>query len=675
MNRRVLFALFVVLAGLAGAIDLTITWNQWPYGVRYIGSYSKWWMTADGSHITVPVFNPDDTIWDMTNIGGSAANRNAESWIMDRSAAQGTPPAPCTYAEKQIQGGQTSWGYEHMDTTGGTQSMWLYGFYTQGTQITYEPPYQQVYQFPMEVGNTWTCDWSWDYMGADMVYENRQNYVVAKGWVKVQADTTRYYPCLVIRTYSTTTDDLGMLNDHRIIHEWVVPDMGAVGGSVCTIQSQNGAVSPDFTDAEHIFRMKEFHSTFDNTPPAFAQTTRVPSGYFLGPFSISSSITDPGGILRDSLYFRIGSGSWVSVGHDSLRSGVYYYTIPELTAADSVRYYLAATDNSTGRNRGTDPAGAPAACYAFLARDPHDDHVPPVVTGTTQYNDTTFGGPFLVTATVTDSCSVDTVRLLYRFNTAAEQPVAPDSVRGSAYYMTIPQAPMNTFIRYRIRAVDASPNHNGTYDPGSGYYSFNVIDGAGPVFAGTTELYDTTYGGPFYLTSRIADVSGVFTSSIFFKYGSLAWDSLPTDSSRGDTFSFHLPVVPSPMSVRYYLKAWDDSQNHNSATDPANAPASYYVFYCDPSGAVEEQNPRRLTTGLLMASVNPDDITLSLPEAGPVMLMVYDISGGVAATIAAGDCGAGRLRFPIPSGLANGSYVLKATLGDAEMRRGFVVSR
>ncbi len=674
MKPTTLLLALALLFGLAGAVDVTITWDQWPYGVRYIGSYSKWWMSPDGSHVTVPPFNPDDTIWDMTNIGGSQVNRNAESWIMDRSAAQGTPPSLCTFAEKQIQGGQTSWGYEHMDTTGSVQNMWLYGFYAQGTQINYDPPYQQVYQFPMRLGNSWSCNWSWNYLGVDEVYEQRQNYVVAQGWVKVQADTTRYYPCLVIRTYSTTTDEMGLINERRIVHEWVVADHGTVGGSVCVIQSQNGATSPEFTDAEHVFRMKEFHSTFDNMPPAFAQTTQIPSGYNLGPFVVSSRISDPSGVIRDSLYFRIGSGSWAAVGRDSLRSGVYYYTLPALTGADSVRYYLAASDNTTNRNRGTDPVGAPTAYYSFYARDPADDHFPPVISGTTQYGDTTYTGPFPVSTVVVDSCSVDTVRLLYRFNTGAEQSVAPDSVRGSTYYFRIPQAGLNTFVRYRIRAVDGSPNRNSAYDPSSGYYSFNVIDGTGPTFAGTTELYDTTFAGPFYISSQITDVSGIYAASIYFKFGSLPWDSLPADSFRGNTYSFTIPRVTSPMSVRYYLKAWDNSQNRNPATDPANAPNSYYVFYCDPSGAIAEGAARPLSA-LQLKSVNPQEVVLALPVAGPVSIVLYDIRGSVIAALADGVYGAGNLRLAMPKDLANGSYVVRVAAGDLELRRTFVVSR
>ena len=63
MKHAVLMALTIALTGsLAAAANVTIQWNQWPFGQRSIGSYSKWKMSPDNSHITVPVFNPSDTI-------------------------------------------------------------------------------------------------------------------------------------------------------------------------------------------------------------------------------------------------------------------------------------------------------------------------------------------------------------------------------------------------------------------------------------------------------------------------------------------------------------------------------------------------------------------------------------------------------------------------------------
>jgi hypothetical protein len=686
--RNYVFGMTLLICSTALAVDITITWDQWPYGVRCIGDYSKWLMSPDAGHVTVPSFNADDTIWDLVDLGGSAVNRNAESDIRPKSEAEGSPPSYCTYAEKQIFNGQRSWGYEHMDTSGSTQDMWLYGFYTGGTQVDYDSPYQRVYEFPMHYADHWQANWTWNYQGMDLVTESRDNYVVAEGWVRVPADSFHYYPCLVIRTYSHTYDELGVLDDTRIIHEWDVPDMGAVGGAVATIQSQRDETNPDFTDAEHVFKMKLFHSIFDNQPPTFAQTTRVPSGYNLGPFFVSSHITDANAVRKDSLYYRIGAGLWQVAGHDSTRNDNYYFHIPLLAGSDTVLYYLAASDTAPARNRGTDPEGAPGGFYQFYARDPADDHYPPVITGTTRWTDTSFTGPFAVTANVVDSCFVDSVLVLYRINAGSEQAVIYDSVQGSNYYLTIPSAGLNSFIRYKIRAVDGSPNHNAALDPGSGYYSFNVVDATGPDFANTTVWPDTGFPGPFPVQSRVTDVSGVLRVQVVFKYGSSVWDSLPSDSTRDSVYHCHLPVATSPMSVRYYLKAADNSQRHNVATDPANAPSECYEFFCDPQGGIADEPIMPAGFAVNLMSINPGVVALDLPGkigtppvfaaktvASLFSASVYDMKGSRVAEIISGSCRPGRLTLAIPTDLPAGSYVLDIVYGGQHYRRGFVIAR
>lgn len=674
MSKRILLGILLLVTTALWA-NVTITWNQWPYGPRYIGGYTKWWMCPTGSHVTVPSFNSDDSIWDLVNLGGSAVNRNAESRILPKDSAQGLPPAIASFAEKQIFNGQTSWGYESMDTTGGTQYMWLYGFYTQGQQIDYDPPYNQVYQFPMQVGNSWTNEWTWNYQTVDLVTETRNNYVVAQGRVRVPGDTLNWYPCVVIRTYSTSTDELGAISESRIIHEWDVPDMGRVGGSVATIQSQNFETDPGFTDASTVFKQKEFHSVFDNQPPVFANTTVIPSGYNLGPFHVSSHITDQNSVAKDSIYYKVGSAAWVAAGQDSVRSGTYHFHIPLLSGSDTVRYYLSASDTAPAHNRGTDPLGAPGSVYRFYARDPAEDHFPPQITGTTQLNDTAFAGPFVISTNVTDSCSVDSVYMLYRVNSGAETPVQPDSVHGSAYFLTIPQAGLNSFIRYKIRAVDGSPNHNAGFDPLSGYYSFNVVDAQGPSFDSTTQWPDTIWPGPFLVQSLVTDVSGVQWGRIFFKLGSANWDSLAPDSSSGSRWSFHIPMVTSPMSIRYYVEAADNSQRHNVATDPANAPSTYYSFFDDPQLGIASPDGLARLWHLEMATVNPRSVELFPPGAGDLRITVFDAKGSLVRVLASGMTEARALTFTLPANLAGGTYLLEIQAQGKRLVRNFAIVR
>uniref|UniRef100_A0A7C4TBW9 T9SS type A sorting domain-containing protein n=1 Tax=candidate division WOR-3 bacterium TaxID=2052148 RepID=A0A7C4TBW9_UNCW3 len=608
--------LMMPFATAAFAVSVTITWNQWPYGAECIGNWFKWWYNGE-TPVSCPSFNPNDTIWDFKN-GSTAAT--AESYIRPKSEAQGNPPAICTYAERQVLSGSVSWGYEHKDTTGTTQWMWLYGFYASGTQVDYDPPYYKVYQFPMQLGTTWSSNWTWNYLGVDQIYESRNTMVVARGWVRVPLDTTQFFPCLVLETYMSTYDEYGYIDEDYIVHEWVSP----IYGSLVTIQSQNHETNPGFTTAKYFFRMKEYYSVNDLFPPTFSNTTIIPSGYYFGPYYVSSTITDPAGISTDSIYYKIGNGTWQKLYHDSVVGNTYHFHIPQISSPDTVRYYLIAKDNSANHNRGTDPQNAPTNHYKFYANDPANDHTPPVIANTTVWTDTAFLGPYPVSANITDSCGIDSAVLYYRFNANPYQIMLPDSVQGSTYYFHIPSATPNTFIRYYLRAVDSSPNHNWAQDPASGYYAFNVEDGEPPQFSNTTVWPDTNYSGPFPVQSTITDYSGISQSYIFFKLGTAGWDSLPCDSVVGDVYYFHIPQVYSSMAIRYYLKAYDASPRHNWATDPANAPNVTYIFYV--FVGIEEMTGVNLSEfKIFCKTINPRSIGFSSNER--YTLEVYNSLG------------------------------------------------
>lgn len=589
--------LVILLVSASFAVDVTIHWNEWPYGAECIGNWFKWWYNGE-TPVSCPSFNPSDTIWDFA-LGSTAAT--SESYIMDTSQAQGNPPPIATYAEKQVMSGEVSWGYESKDTSGTTQNMWFYGFFASGQQIDYDPPYYKVYQFPMQYGSAWNSEWTWNFMGIDVVYEIRITSVVAQGWVRIPLDTTQWFACLVMRTYMSTWDELGLIDDDYIVHEWVSP----IYGSLVTIQSLNHEPNPGFTTAKYFFRMKEYFSVNDMFPPDFANTTVIPSGYNFGPFSISSIITDPSGINTDSIFYKIGTGAWQRLYHDSIIGDNFHFHIPQISNPDTVRYYLVAKDNSANLNRGTDPQNAPAVHYKFYANDPANDHNPPVITNTTVWTDTTFLGPYSVSANIIDSCGVDSAILYYRFNVDPWQIVLPDSTRNSVYYFHMPSATPNTFIRYYLRAVDLSPNQNVAIDPASGYYAFNIEDGTPPQFANTTVWSDTNFSGPFPVQSLITDFSGISSALIFYKLGTALWDSLAYDSVQGDTFHFHIPPISNSMAIRYYLKAYDASSRLNMATDPANAPNVTYIFYAT-VGINEMPKIELMINRIFLKSINPD---------------------------------------------------------------------
>lgn len=660
--------LLISILIFSSTFSLTITWREWPYGQEYVGSYFRWWYNGSNYPVSCPPFSEFDTLWDFAT---GSTRATAESRIRPRNEASGNPPTPTTYAERITDHNGVTWMYEHKDTTGATQWMWVYGFYAGGTQFNYNSPYNKVYQFPMSLGTSWRSNWTWNYSGL-LIYEERDNTVVAEGWVRIPADTTRFYPCLVIRTYLRTYDEMGIIDERRIIHEWVVPNQGRVGGSVVTIMSVNGEVNPRFTTADYFYRQREFYSSLDMQPPEFANTTIIPTGYYFGPWKISSTITDANGIRTDSIYYKIGNQPWQSLLHDSVRGNVYYFRIPQISAPDTVRYYLMAIDNSSQRNRGTDPRNAPSIHYKFYAMNPANDHRPPQITQTTIWTDTAFLGPYVVGTNVTDSSYVDSVALYYRFGSGNEQMVLPDSQVNTRYFLKIPSASPGTFIRYRIRAVDGSPNRNSTYDPPSGYYSFLILDGEPPNFSGTTVWPDTTHPGPFPVFSTITDVSGINRALIFFRLGTAGWDSLLSDSVRGNLYHFHIPRVSQPTLIRYYLKAYDNSSRRNVGTDPQGAPGNSYSFFCDPQVGLKEL-PDHPLFNFSLTRLNPAVLKFSLRENGSVVIKIYNLLGNKLfrwqKVLNPGD-----YRIPLPK-LPSGIYFLYGNFSGKEIKREFILLR
>jgi len=105
----------------------------------------------------------------------------------------------------------------------------------------------------------------------------------------------------------------------------------------------------------------------DATPPIIDSTVVWTDTGYPGPFEITTKVTDNlSGLDSVALYYRRDEDpSWVmSVMHSS--ADWFTDTIPTVANSnDTVRYYIRALDVAT--NASTDPAGAPANFYSFIA--------------------------------------------------------------------------------------------------------------------------------------------------------------------------------------------------------------------------------------------------------------------------------------------------------------------
>ncbi len=180
---------------------------------------------------------------------------------------------------------------------------------------------------------------------------------------RVRFELILYDDMRILFNYETTeTPATPAFNHGRSATVGIENHMGTIG----LLYEYNGnppsnLLFPHF--AIGIFRVPES----DTTPPVI---THVPitRAYAISPvIIIYASIVDPSGIETDSLYYSTG-GSFISVTHDSVVSGTYFYSIPMPSPGTRVSYYFVAYDSSRSRNRAQFPAGEPLGFYVI---DPH----------------------------------------------------------------------------------------------------------------------------------------------------------------------------------------------------------------------------------------------------------------------------------------------------------------
>jgi hypothetical protein len=321
--------------------------------------------TVNANMFTWTQFDSTATIWDLTVYPGE---QTATVHLLDPS--QGIPPAPDTFASAEVL---------ELDTLGPGSITWTYmskdDFYLYGQGIDFESGYRfignyqpncQIYFTPMYLGNGWITAWTWTYLLEGWLpysaNEIHQKQIVSRGWVKTEVTAGQYWPCLVIRDNYTFTDNFGS-NDQRWLYEWIVAGRFAGGNGLAAAQSTNGA-SKDFVIVNKMLRMKSLNIPgWDLTLPVFDSTTIWTDTTFGGPYPVSTIITDDDGIGADSLFYRVGSDTFIGLGHDSVVGDKYFFVIPEVASSCTISYYLWAEDSFSVVNGidiwATDPEAAP----------------------------------------------------------------------------------------------------------------------------------------------------------------------------------------------------------------------------------------------------------------------------------------------------------------------------
>lgn len=391
--RAVLGTLLVLAfaqGALAGGYNNFTVWTTQPFLRGVSGDYMQ-----NSDLFFWDEFNPNRRVWDLCadTLNWPGVVRVPASL---RPRTQGKPPAPDSFPTAQLVeldtlSGVESWVYERRDTF----ATWNMGFdQEQGGfrfLMVYKPsPGVDMYRFPMRMGDSWQRIVTARYVIEDPIYydltEGHRKRVVGRGKVKVPFSGNKFWPCVILRDRYTFTDNFGT-NESRVIYEWDTPGRFCGGNGVAAVMGANGADS-NFVVVDKMFLQRRIQAadTVSGRPwnfylPDFVNTTVWRDTSFAGPFPVASTITDTatysGGVWRDSLFYNVRPGDpdtlYHGVGRDSVRGNRYYYAIPSVAQACTIRYFLWATDSfsvAKGINIwNTDPIAAPESItYRFVAR-------------------------------------------------------------------------------------------------------------------------------------------------------------------------------------------------------------------------------------------------------------------------------------------------------------------
>jgi len=162
-----------------------------------------------------------------------------------------------------------------------------------------------------------------------------------------------------------------------------------------------------------------------------------------------------------------------------------------------------------------------------------------------------------------------------------------------------------------------------------------------PAFSSTLTWPDTSFAGPFVVSSVIQDNDAVAEESLFYRVDTGAWVGTEPDSSRADTFYFTIPSVAQSSRIDYYLWARDRFSSDNSidlwTTWPVCSPESTMIsFNVDVTGAAETEPALPGRIGL-SASPNPfggsTTFYFHYPKAQHATVKVFSSSGELVRTI------------------------------------------
>jgi C1A family cysteine protease len=231
-----------------------------------------------------------------------------------------------------------------------------------------------------------------------------------------------------------------------------------------------------------------------------------------------------------------------------------------------------------------------------------------------------------------------TYQLQLSLNAGCQDPVVDTSGLADTAF-TVPSPLADDQYFWRVQAVDMAGNLSGFQPSASNFY----VDTQTPLITGTTQWPDTSFGGPFPVSSNIGDPAGIGLVLLWYRTGA---DTLWRADTMEVVKTLYGGFIPEQMTpnteVHYYVYAEDGAVPPNIQTDPVGAPANVLSFTAWVTGLADDETFRGIPERFALYQNYPDpfnagtEILYALASPCAVTLEIYNILGQRVAVLVEG---------------------------------------